>query len=80
MPDTGDLRNRFRAPAADPDHQSPSFGVKNRPRREKKPTLQGAPLLMPCTSPYGIAIATLACVAKLIENGYHPEDVEHYAK
>ena len=56
--------------------------VKHEGRWQAELLLKQTPQLLPCASPYGLGVdlATLACIADLIENGYRPETTAHYSK
>lgn len=81
-----DIRDECRridvALAADPNVLDPKYDVKDPSRWALELAIKQGPLLLPCASPDGLFVdlATLACIADMIENGYHPEKMQHYSK
>ncbi|MDE2181630.1 MAG: hypothetical protein KGJ78_01275 [Alphaproteobacteria bacterium] len=59
-----------------------AFRIKNSTRWETELLIKQGPLLVPCASPNNPldVLYTLGCISKLIRNGYHPEDIQHYQR
>jgi len=75
--------------AANPETFGMTPNFKNGVVWERELMTKQTPLLLPCASPYppppelgivAINLGTLLCIADIVENGYHPDKMQHYSK